>query len=257
MTRVALFLCLALASKAGAEWKMATSESETAPNELVEHWQTVAQNDETGERANLHFAVFETRRATLRIIDQPQEPRRDLAETMTQMRCLAGVNGGYFDPADAPVGLLVSDGRRIAPLQKSRLLSGVLTATANRVDVVRARSFWFSEKIKAAVQCGPFLVERARPVARLNDSRPARRSFAAVDGEGRAALGVCSDISLAQLSKILCLTKVAGEMKIARALNLDGGSSSAFWCAGKESAFSIAEQKAVRDFVAIVPRTSR
>ena len=173
---------------------------------------------------------------------------------MTRSRCLAGVNGGYFDPADAPVGLLVSDGRVIAPLRKARLLSGVLTATDTRVEIVRLARFSMSNKIKEAVQCGPLLVERAGPVAGLNDTRPARRTFAAVDGRGRAALGVCSSVTLVQLARILCLTNVAGGMKILRALNLDGGSSSAFWFAGKEGAFSIPEEKSVRDFVAIVSR---
>jgi hypothetical protein len=46
-------------------------------------------------------------------------------------------------------------------------------------------------------------------------------------------------------------------MKIARALNLDGGSSSAFWFAAPEKNFSLPELKPVRDFVAIVPRPDR
>ncbi len=107
------------------------------------------------------------------------------------------------------------------------------------------------------MQCGPLLVEHAVPVAGLNDTRKARRTFAGVDGKGRAALGVCSAVSLAQLGQILALTNVAGKIRITRALNLDGGSSSAFWFAGKEGVFSIREQKTVRDFVAIVPRGDR
>jgi hypothetical protein len=114
-----------------------------------------------------------------------------------------------------------------------------------------------SERLKSALQCGPLLVENAGPVAGLNDTRRARRTFAAVDGRGRAALGISSSVSLAQLGRILNLSNVAGKMKIVRALNLDGGSSSAFWFAGKEGAFSIEEQKTVRDFVAIVPRSDR
>lgn len=253
----ALFFSFAAADNGIAQWKLARSEHATAPDELVEHWQTRVENGETGERADLHLAMFETPRATLQVIDQPAPPRRDLAEVMGERKRLAGVNGGYFDPADAPVGLLVSNGQVIAPLRKARLLSGVLTATPTRVDIVRATRFAMSEKIKEAVQCGPLLVENAAPVGGLNDARSARRTFAAVDGRGRAALGFCSDVSLAQLGRILCLTNVAGGMKIARALNLDGGSSSAFWYAGKEGAFSIPEQKTVRDFVAIVPRPNR
>ena len=256
--RIGALLCFfAAAGLARAEWKVASSDHEASPNELAEHWTTVVTNDETAERATVHFAVFATRAATLRVIDQPGPPRGELAEVMAQTHGLAGVNGGYFDSEDAALGLLVSDGHIISPLRTAKLLTGVLTASATRVDVVRATRFSMNDKIKSARQCGPLLVEHAAPVAGLNDTRPARRTFAAVDGTGRAALGVCSAVSLAQLGRILALTNVAGKMKIARALNLDGGSSSAFWFAKKEGAFSIREQKTVRDFVAIVPRSDR
>ena len=69
------------------------------------------------------------------------------------------------------------------------------------------------------------------------------------------ALGVCSEISLADLAAILIATRLADDLRIQRALNLDGGSSSAFWFARETGgAFSIREQKPVRDFVAIVPK---
>ena len=176
---------------------------------------------------------------------------------MARAKAIAGVNGGYFDPEDAPVGLLVSDGRVLAPLRKAKLLSGVLTASASRVDIVRASRFTMSTRIKSAVQCGPLLVERSGPIAGLNDTRKARRTFAGVDGKGRATLGVCSAVSLAQLGQILALPEAAGKIRITRALNLDGGSSSAFWFAGKDGIFSIREQKTVRDFVAIMPHGDR
>ncbi len=168
------------------------------------------ENAAAAERATLHLALFATRRATLQVIDQPDAPRRPLAEVMAESKSLAGVNGGYFDPEDAPVGLLVSAGRVIAPFRKAKLLSGVLTAGARRVDIVRATRFARSDEITSALQCGPLLVERATPVAGLNDTRLARRTFAAVDGNGHAALGVSSAVSLAQLGRILCLTNSGG-----------------------------------------------
>ena len=48
--------------------------------------------------------------------------------------------------------------------------------------------------------------------------------------------------------------RLAPDLKIQRALNLDGGSSSAFWFAGERGVVSIPEQKTVRDFVAVVAR---
>jgi uncharacterized protein YigE (DUF2233 family) len=213
------------------------AEGETSPNEFVEHRKTVVENETSGERATLHLAVFDGRITTLRMIDQPDAPRSELAEVMGRVKAIAGVNGGYFDPEGAPVGLLVSDGRVLAPLRKAKLLTGVLAASRLRVDVVRTSRFVMSTKVKSAVQCGPLLVEHSVPIAGLNDTRTARRTFAGVDGNGRTTLGVSSAVSLAQLGQILALTDVAGKMKITRALNLDGGSRALSGLPGKTAFF--------------------
>lgn len=244
--------------RARADWAVVRTTRVNAPDGLVEHRETEVENAETGGHATVHLAVFKTKTATWRVVDQPETPRRNLAEALTAAQALAGVNGGYFDPKDAPVGLLVSAGKKVTPQSSARLLSGVLFATPKRVDLVRAKRFRMSEEIREAVQCGPLLLEAGQPVAGLNDTRVARRTFAAVNANGAsAALGYCSAVSLAQLGKILGLEKMAGAANFARALNLDGGSSSAFWVAQADGAFSISEQKTVRDFVAIVPRPTR
>ena len=105
-----------------------------------------------------------------------------------------------------------------------------------------------------ALQCGPFLVDRGQPVPGLNDTRSARRSFVVASGSDRAAIGFCSGVTLAQLGKILGTPGLAPDLKVQRALNLDGGSSSAFWFAGERGPFSISEQKTVRNFVAVAPK---
>jgi hypothetical protein len=56
---------------------------------------------------------------------------------------------------------------------------------------------------------------------------------------------------LANLARVLA---ALSQLKVARALNLDGGSSSAFWCRTTEETVSVSEIKSVRDFLAIVPR---
>ena len=58
---------------------------------------------------------------------------------MARAKAIAGVNGGYFDPEDAPVGLLMSDGRVLAPLRKAKLLSGVSTASSRRASTSLGR----------------------------------------------------------------------------------------------------------------------
>ena len=219
----------------------------------IEHRRIVLTERETGERATLDLALLSTKSATLRVIDNPRGDD-NLAAIMRRENCLAGVNGGYFDPDDKPVGLLISDGNVIAPLRKARLLSGVMVVSNGRIQLLRVAEYSPKRKATAALQCGPFLVDRGQPVAGLNDTRSARRTFIVTAGSDHAAIGFCSDVTLAELGKILATPGVTPELKVQRALNLDGGSSSAFWFAGERGPFSISEQKRVRNFVAVVKR---
>jgi len=252
--RKAALLFLAVAATAHAEWTILSADSEPGRTGVV-HRHLVLEEAQTNESATIDLALFSTKSCTLRVIDQPVPPRSDLAQAMQQERCLAGVNGGYFDPDYAPIGLLISDGKMIAPLQRARLITGVLAASPREVKILRVHEFSRQQKFNAAVQCGPFLVDLGRSVRGLEKTRTARRTFAAAGSVNRAALGFCSDVSLAELAKILATTRLTDNFKIDRALNLDGGSSSAFWVAREDGgAFSIPEQKTVRDFVAIVPK---
>ena len=249
----AIFVLL-LFSTAKAQWTQISSQSEPSPVRGLEHRYIVVEDSAAGDRASLELAIFSTKSCRLRIIDQPNEPRLDLEEAMSRGNFLAAVNGGYFDPDDKPIGLLMVDGTIIAPLQKARLLSGVLSASAKKVQISRVAEFSLTQKPDAAVESGPMLVDLGKPVRGLESRRPARRTFAATGAGDKLVLGFCSDVTLADLSNILA-TVLAPDFKIQRALNLDGGSSSAFWFKrANGTAFSIAEQKPVRNFVAIVPR---
>ena len=246
-----LFTLVATVSR--AEWKVISAQTESSSASGLEHRYVALQDSTTVERASLELTLFLAKSFTLRIIDQPAEPHIDLAEAMRQENCLAGVNGGYFDSNYAPIGLLIVDGKVFSPLQRARLLGGVLMASSRGVQIVRAGEYSRRPNPHAAIQCGPFLVDLGQRVRGLEATREARRTFAAIDRDGHAGLGFCSEISLAQLSAILA--GGVSDFKIDRALNLDGGSSSAFWFARKDgSAFSIPEQKTVRDFVAVVAR---
>ena len=250
--RSVALLLFAVAATAHAEWTIRSSDSEPG-REGIAHRHVVLENASANESAVVDLAIFSARSCTLRVIDNPTG--ETLSVTMPREKCAAGVNGGYFSPEFAPIGLLISGGRMIAPLQRARLITGVLSASARGVQILRVREFSRREKITAAVQCGPFLVDHYELVRGLDDSTAARRTFAATVTNDRALLGICSEISLAELAAILATTRLADDLKIQRALNLDGGSSSAFWFArANGSAFSIREQKPVRDFVGVVPK---
>lgn len=246
-------LVLLAGSVVRADWAVTSSQTGRAAAAGLEHRHVALAESGTDERATLELALFSTKSATLRVIDNPTGDD-DLAAAMQREHCLAGVNGGYFDPANAPVGLLISEGKLIAPLRKARLLSGVMIVSNGRVQLLRFAEYSSRRNANAALQCGPFLVDRGQLVAGLDDKRSARRTFIVASGSDRAGIGYCSEATLAQLGKILAATGLTPDLKVQRALNLDGGSSSAFWVAGERGPFSISEQKTVRDFVAVVPK---
>jgi exopolysaccharide biosynthesis protein len=247
------FFFLALAATAQADWTILSTASEPGRDGLV-HRHVVLENPVGSERVTVDLAIFSTKSCTLRVL-QNEGGTDSLGEVMRHEKFLAGVNGGYFNENFAPLGLRIANGQMIAPLQRARLITGVLVASPRGVQIVRSRQFSRRLGVTAAIQCGPFLIDRGQPISGLNDSHLARRTFAATTGGSRALIGVCSGVSLAELAKILTTTALAEDLKIERALNLDGGSSSAFWFARENgNAFSIPEQKSVRDFVGIVPK---
>ena len=246
----AAFLFLALATVAPAQWIETNSRDENSFDGRVVHRHIDLADSETDNRAIVDLALFSTKSCRLRLIDNANGV--NLSDAMRRTNCISGSNGGYFDPNFAPLGLRIIDGKVTSRLTRGRLMSGVL-ASDNAIHIFRVAEFSLRRKPNAAIECGPFLVDLAKPVRGLEAMRAARRTFAATGSGDRAALGVCSDATLADLARILATP--LGDFKVRRALNLDGGSSSAFWfLRNGGNAFAIPEEKTVRDFVGIVPR---
>ena len=248
----AALLLLAVAATANAGWTIRSTDSEPGRADVL-YRHIILENTTAPHGAVVDLAIFSAKSCALRVIDNPLG--KTLSDTLAREKCVAGVNGGYFSSDFEPVGLLISDGKMMARLQRARLLTGVLVGSSRNVQILRVGEFSRQPKMNAAIQCGPFLVEHYEHIRGLNDSALARRTFVATGRNDRVALGVCSEISLAELATILAETPLVYDFKIQRALNLDGGSSSAFWFARENgSACSIPEEKSVRDFVAVVPR---
>jgi hypothetical protein len=245
-------LFLAIATTARADWTIVSAESEPG-RAGIEHRHVVVEAAAAGQRVAVDVAVFSAKSTALRVVDNPDG--QSLDAVMKREKCVCGVNGGYFDAEFKPIGLRIVDGTTLSPLRRARLITGILLQSNRGIDVVRVGEFSRTKQIIAAIQSGPFLVEGNKRIRGLNDSQLARRTFAGTATNDRAFLGVCSDVSLAELANILATTPIVADSKTRRAMNLDGGSSSAFWFAREDgSAFSISGRKPVRDFVGVVPK---
>ena len=246
---VVLSLVLVPCSSPAAEWVVERRETLPAPAGV-----TLTRIDLSAAdvKAELHAATFLSRTHSFELMDDP-ENAYDLASAARARGAVVAVNGGYFHPDRTALGLRVRKGKEIHPLEKAPLLSGILTVTANRMALLRVGEFRRASDLQEAVQCGPFLVDAGRPVADLNATRTAKRTVIVEAAGKRFGLIVTSEITLAQTGAILSTPEAIGGMRITRALNLDGGSSTGMYVASDPPLY-LREIRNVRDFVGIVPR---
>jgi uncharacterized protein YigE (DUF2233 family) len=250
MPRLVLLLALSLLpSVVFAEWTLTSSTSRPAPDGLDFTQREVTNG---ADRATLWVITFNPKTHAFAVLDNP-DGAYDLGSASQKRGVHAAVNGGYFHPDRTPLGLVIRKGEQIHQLERAKLLSGIVSATATNVSIQRTGAFKLTPAIREALQAGPFLVENGKPIAGLNATRGAARTVVLQDAKGRAGLLIAKSPSLAETAAILSTPALFPEGKIIRALNLDGGSSTALWVRGTPPFYS-REWKGVRNYLGIVPR---
>lgn len=219
-------------------------------------WLGLLHGELKGYRIEAHF--FRASNYELCIVDEgdgkPMYGNLEIA--MRRNSCVAGVNGGYFaaGPARAPIGLLRHASRTVAPLAIGGFtVVGILYDTGEKIFMERSRTLRFpAQRMREAIQGGPFLVEHYRAVPGLERTHKAMRTFIATDGAGGWCLAITSPLTLSELADILCTPNCLGSFRVYMALNMDGGSSCSFW----DATAGIYRQgfKSVRNYIGIRPR---
>lgn len=152
-------------------------------------------------------------------------------QLMKEHACRFGINGGFYSADNKPLGRLVVDEKELEKERKSLLFNGFINVKST-FEISR-----LSRNDNYVLQTGPLLVENSRPdVLTLATDKPARRMVAVTDSRNKAMMmAIYSDISsvdgplLAKLPKILESIGKLEKILIVRAINLDGGSASAFY----------------------------
>jgi uncharacterized protein YigE (DUF2233 family) len=204
---------------------------------------------------DLHLVTFSTRQCALRVIDQPDANAggRVIAPLMRAHRAVAGVNGGFFTPAFEPLGKMIASTRQTGALSHSKLLSGMVVSSGGKSWLMWRDEYRGDSGASDLLQAGPRLVNEHSPVGGLDRHAARARSFVTTDGTEGWSIGVAQGVSLADLAAILSTPGLMPAHRVWRALNLDGGNSSAIWMQARSREISEPGWSTVRNYLAIVP----
>jgi exopolysaccharide biosynthesis protein len=232
-------------SIAAAQWKVMDRQESDAGSS---HAFVITVSDGSAE-AKIHAVTGRPSELRFRVLNNGDRRFSSIQEAVSKSEALAGVNGGYFQPDLTPVGLLISQGKVIHPLERAKLLSGVFLVRKQKPALVRAQHFSDTAGISDAIQCGPFLVEGGNRILGLNKRRSAPRTFVFLTRGGDWGIGICRSVTLPGLSEILTIADLLPNGPITAALNLDGGSSTGFFLARGDQSVSSPEWTTVGSYL--------
>lgn len=198
---------------------------------------------------------FDSRTHRLAVADQAGGPGAswpDAKSAASSLGGIAAVNGGFFTPEGAPLGLVVSRGKRNGSVNRASSLGAGFYADGSLLR----RENW-SGTASEVLQSGPFLVDRGKTVAGLSTVSSSARTFIGWDGGTRWFLARSGSSSLASLAGALEGSQLGG-VRAHIVLNLDGGRSSDLWVSSSVQGGPVTERplwnKPVRNFLVLLPR---
>ncbi len=175
------------------------------------------------EGSDVHLLRLDPARAELIVV--VDDHLSDAAGFRRAAGAVAAINGIYFDPQFKPLGLLVSQGRRLGKLR--RVDHGVFTVAGGKPALQHARAYTPPEALEFAVECGPRLLTAGAPLP--VKAGLARRTVIGSDRAGRVLLAASVGVlQLRDLTQSLAQPPSVGGAGAFHLLNLDGGSSTMF-----------------------------
>ena len=176
--------------------------------------------------ASLTIVRMDPAAVRLRVGYAPGKPQ-SLDAWIRATPALLVVNGGFFTPEYRATALVVSDG--VAYGTSYDGFGGMLAVAPDgsvSLRSLREQPYTAGEPLQQAIQSFPMLVQPGGVPASIDeDGDRARRTVVAQDKDGRLLFVVCStfSFSLHELAAWLA----SSDLQIDRALNLDGGRSTA------------------------------
>ena len=167
--------------------------------------------------------------------------------------CNELISGGFYLEDSTPTGLFISEGKVIKNWIKNNLLNGVLSV--NDFDTPRITFEVPKDHLRIALQTGPVLIENAKilKLSLIKDD-PARRVVGAITGDNTLYFLIIYNENqvfdgpfLKDMPNVISEIQKDTGIVFADAINLDGGSASAFY----SDEVNLAEMSPVGSFFCI------
>ncbi|OGM75452.1 hypothetical protein A2382_04115 [Candidatus Woesebacteria bacterium RIFOXYB1_FULL_38_16] len=154
---------------------------------------------------------------------------------LTQINnCKFLINAGFYSTKEEPIGLFITEGETLSIFNTNALLNGIFTI--NSLATPRISKALPTDDIRLALQTGPILIENTSlQTIKLNNDKKARRMILAITGSNELYFmaiytreSVFNGPFLTDIPLIIEKLNSELNLSIADAINLDGGSASAF-----------------------------
>jgi len=153
-------------------------------------------------------------------------------DAATKHNCDNLVSGGFYDTENNPIGLFITDGKKLEESKVSQLFNGYFYIDPEGAHIESLPP----TKATIGLQAGPILYINQKPVKlSLEKDEAARRIVVATTKEGKVIFIVAytkgnplSGPRLTELPEIIDELSKNAKLDIVDALNLDGGAHSAF-----------------------------
>lgn len=163
------------------------------------------------------------------------EEKLPASEAKDKYQCDSLVSGGFYSKEDNPIGLFQNDDGSLGGWQKNDLLNGIFSI--NHLGVPRITRVVPKDILRIGLQSGPILKENGSYIdLQMRNDSPERRVVVFTTGENRSYFAIFYDPesnflgpTLEGLPSVLKEFEAQTGIKIADALNLDGGSASSFY----------------------------
>jgi uncharacterized protein YigE (DUF2233 family) len=213
--------------------------------EYVQRRERVAETDDwvTVVRVDLT-------KAKLRVYYAPDSPRsvRSWYDTINPDMV---INAGFFTEQNKATGIVISNGKRYGQTYKG--FGGMFSLRDGKPQLqwLAKMPYTQDDHVTQAIQSFPMLVLNGTLVEGIpDDGTRNRRSFIAIDQNGRLLLGTCQSPiwTMGDLAHYLDKNAL---LNITSALNLDGGASSGIWMRGVPDALLMDSLDVVPTVIAI------